>query len=361
MARLGLRAAAPLTLGGAYAIDDSFFCPCDEAEVPGTFPTCSKPLTQFYLPEMLLPGKKVYPALYDLTPGQLWPHYESCPVYSPAGVQETRDIPQWLPNQLVSNVTVPEYAQVAQLHYCDKVAGQYVYCLNDPKDLAARQKLCEEQYGNVGVRGQTVHTIDNEGLMCSGDTCLVLAGEGRFGSVPAVLDFIKEHKKPYRRIRVVPFSQQFLKLILFNATTFDVMFTANYTTGTDQPNAFTANQRNLTQHVLFQRALTDDLCAGRFIGPVVDELRQYFDQLVQKDDSAFTDGINVVTADHDYPPDAEDFFASLTLEQAEGPYTENGAYVEAGFTIESYFPDLWPTFKLSGDTCVWPSWWSGRT
>ena len=188
---------------------------------------------------MLVAGKRVYPNLYDLG-GSVWPAYESCPVYSPAGDLETRDVPQWQPEQLVSPRTIKPFSRPEQVHYCDKANGQYIFCQNDPLGLTDRKTLCEDKFANVGVKGQTVHTIDNEQLMCSEEeqTCIVMAGPGRFGSVASVLEFIKNSDKIYRRIRVAPFSQQFLKLILFNATTFDTVFPANYTDPTNQTNAF---------------------------------------------------------------------------------------------------------------------------
>ena len=88
------------------------------------------------------------------------------------------------------------------------------------------------------------------------------------------------------------------------------------------------------------------------IAPVLEQLRDYLDGLYSRQGGASQQSLNVVTADHDYPPVAGDFFASITVEDVMGPYVDGNTYIESNFIIESYFEDLWPKFKVSGDSCV---------
>ncbi len=327
----------------SYLIDDIFLCPCDREKRAG-WPSCAKPLTQFYTPDMFAEGSSVYASLYDLG-SDVWPSYQSCPVFSID--DETRDIPQFLQSQLTDERVIKPGARPEQLHYCDKINGHYGYCKNDKYTLAERIEICEQKYGNVGVKGKTVHTIDSEELMCHGDTCVVMHGPGTFGSVPSVLYWIKQNKKPYRNIKVASLSQQFLKLVLFDAETYDTVFSANYSEPVNKSNAFTANQIDIQSNTLFRSS--ESICgASKSIVPVLNELKRYYDYL-----NRFNNGrISLVTADKDYAPDDNDFMASLSTAQAEGFYTENGATLEDNFVIESFFDDLWPTFQLSGDTCL---------
>ena len=69
------------------------------------------------------------------------------------------------------------------------------------------------------------------------------------------------------------------------------------------------------------------------------------------DGGPLTEQLNVVTADHDYPL-AGDFFASITINDVTGPYTDTGVYVDSDFIIESYFDDFWPKFLPTGDSCT---------
>ena len=156
VSNLHLPNCGPSDFECAIAIDEIFMCPCEETPLTGyQYPTCTKPLTQFYTPDMLVAGKQVYPNLYDLG-GSVWPAYESCPVYSPAGDLETRDVPQWQPEQLVSPRIIKQFSRPEQVHYCDKANGQYIFCENDPLGLADRTSLCEDKLGKYGVKGRTI-------------------------------------------------------------------------------------------------------------------------------------------------------------------------------------------------------------